>query len=81
MGMFDYIEHSYTCDCGNVVDDFQSKDGPCQLLTLTPLQVNNFYSNCDKCHTRLNFSRYTALSDTEIPEFGRMEDYRLERRE
>ena len=50
MGMFDYIKFEAPCPkCGNIMDDFQSKDGPCNLETLEPWQVDHFYASCNKC--------------------------------
>lgn len=33
--------------CGKEVRDFQSKDGPCDLRTLMPKDVDTFYATCD----------------------------------
>jgi len=52
MGMYDNIEFKATCDqCGQELSDFQSKDGPCNLAILSPRDVKNFYTSCNKCNT------------------------------
>jgi hypothetical protein len=58
MGMFDSVNFSTPCpSCGAIVDGFQSKDGPCELLTLEPEQVSTFYSHCRSCGREVEFSR------------------------
>ena len=49
MGMFDYVNYEATCDCGEKLTDFQSKDGPCELGMVEPYQVKTFYTMCGKC--------------------------------
>ena len=50
MGMFDYVEYDYNCkECGEPLSDFQSKDGDCELGTVQPSDVSEFYTSCDKC--------------------------------
>ena len=59
MGMFDYIRASFKCknpDCLEQLSDFQSKDGPCEFLTLDYWEVDNFYQNCPKCDTWNNYT-------------------------
>ena len=57
MGMFDYIEHEANCrKCGEHLTGFQSKDGPCDLNTLRPEEVDSFYTNCSKCGERHDFT-------------------------
>jgi hypothetical protein len=53
MGMFDYVKYPETpCkNCGEPLTEFQSKDGPCELLTLLPADVNKFYEFCNNCKT------------------------------
>ena len=54
MGMYDEIDYECTCPvCKEKVTGFQSKDGDCLLDTLSPKQVDNFYSNCRKCGCRV----------------------------
>jgi len=56
MGMFDYVQHECVCPvCRSKVANFQSKDGPCKLLTLQPSEVECFYSTCPKCGCWVQF--------------------------
>ena len=72
MGMFDYVKFEMKCPkCGANVDDFQSKDGPCCLLTLEYWEVDRFYSSCDACHAWLEYRRkrgQSPISDYELLE-------------
>ncbi len=57
MGMFDRIDFEVDCPkCGELVKDFQSKDGPCVLKTLQPHEVDYFYSSCDNCKEWITYS-------------------------
>lgn len=59
MGMYDYINYECDCpNCGKKIKDFQSKDGPCAIITLDWWEVRNFYSRCDNedCRTWMEFS-------------------------
>jgi hypothetical protein len=57
MGMFDNIHFEMECpSCGETVSGFQSKDGPCLLLTLYPGYVSNFYTRCD-CGLWIEFDK------------------------
>ncbi len=50
MGMFDDVDVSVECpECGALVDGFQSKDGPCLLDRLEPVEVDHCYSACSGC--------------------------------
>ena len=58
MGMFDDVNFKMNCpNCGQEVDDFQSKDRECTLSTLEPDEVNNFYTHCHACGTWIEFTR------------------------
>ncbi len=47
MGMFDYVAFECKCpECGEIADDFQTKDGHRELKTLTPDKVDCFYTSC-----------------------------------
>jgi hypothetical protein len=60
--MFDYIDFEMICSvCGNKINDFQSKDGPCMLETLSPFEVSNFYSSCKKCGAWIEFTKKYIL--------------------
>jgi hypothetical protein len=65
MGMYDDVEFKCDCpNCGEMVDGFQSKDGPCELKTLTPDRVLCWYSNCSHCGTWVE--RHRLPLDTDI---------------
>lgn len=50
MGMFNYINVEIPCPkCGTTVDTFQSKDANCDLTSIDPTQVSNFYGDCPDC--------------------------------
>jgi len=51
MGMFDYVNApEIRCpECGEPVTGWQSKDGPCELLTLEYYEVSEFYADCKHC--------------------------------
>lgn len=66
--MFDYIDYEEKClKCGALVNDFQSKDGPCDLIKLKPWQVNSFYSFCPNCKTWIEYTRKTFIQIEEPP--------------
>lgn len=45
--MFDRIDYKMDCPfCGEDLGEFQSKDGPCQLKILSPVEVDFFNSYC-----------------------------------
>lgn len=55
MGMFDNVRFEMKCPlCGESVNGFQSKDGPCELLDLEPKDVRDFYDSC-KCGAHFDF--------------------------
>ena len=67
MGMFDNVNFECDCSvCGRKVKGFQSKDGPRSLSNLEFWQVDNFYSHCDNCETRIIF--YLEDEKLRIPE-------------
>jgi hypothetical protein len=43
--------------CAAPLTRFQSKDGPCELGTLGPQDVNTFYCICPKCSAWVEFTR------------------------
>ncbi len=50
MGMFDRVNFECICPvCHAKVDGFQSKSGRCELDTIEPTEIANFYSSCKKC--------------------------------
>jgi hypothetical protein len=51
MGLFDHVIYTAKCACcGHEITRWQTKDGPCLLMTLEPPEVKNFYATCPKCH-------------------------------
>lgn len=56
--MYDNIKWEEKCPhCGNIIDDFQSKDGPCAMFMLDYWDVKNFYSSCNKCGTSIEYTK------------------------
>jgi hypothetical protein len=52
MGMFDHVSYQAKCSCcGQEITRWQTKDGPCLLMTLEPSEVRNFYATCPSCYT------------------------------
>lgn len=50
MGMYDNVEYRAKCfKCGNMLTDWQSKDGECELATIKPHEVERFYTSCPEC--------------------------------
>ena len=80
MGMFDYVHFAMDCPtCGTIVSNFQSKDGPCDLKTIEPDGLNNFYTSCKNCSSRIDFvhpsydmtpSREVMLTKEEVEAMG-----------
>lgn len=60
MGMYDHIKFEMICPmCKGevIIKGFQSKDGHCMLSDLEYWEVDNFYSNCPKCKSWIEFNR------------------------
>ena len=56
MGMFDWVNYAMPCpQCGVIVDEFQSKGGPCGMETIDFWEVDNFYAFCDQCGAWIEF--------------------------
>ena len=65
MGMFDYVNYECVCPvCKTKIDGFQSKSGDCELNTLQPGQVSNFYSACVKCGCWIEFKSHPSTDFT-----------------
>jgi len=65
MGMFDYVQHECACPvCHSKVTGFQSKCGPCGLLTLQPSEVDAFYASCPKCGCWIDFEAIRVPNET-----------------
>jgi len=59
MGMYDtIIAPEIKCpECGAAVTEFQSKSGPCEMLTFQHWQIYNFYASCPGCDAWIEFNR------------------------
>ena len=58
MGMFDYVHFEMVCPkCAEMVRGFQSKDAGCNLDTIEPDGLQNFYTSCDACGAWIEFYR------------------------
>lgn len=76
MGMFDNIKFEIDCpNCKHKINNFQSKDGKCELNLLEFYQVDRFYSSCDICDTWIEFN----LKD-EVRKKFTIEDYEMRTR-
>ena len=50
--MFDYVKFKAMCwNCGESLDEFQTKDGDCNLRWILPKRIpsGSFYASCFKC--------------------------------
>lgn len=73
MGMYDYVNFKSKCPkCSEVVTGFQSQDGPCEMKTLEYKDVDNFYTNCDKCNATIEYLKIDNRP------YIRIESYELE---
>lgn len=56
MKMFDHININIPCPiCGHIIDNFQSKDKHCMMKLLEFWEVDNFYSSCINCGSRIEY--------------------------
>ena len=72
MGMFDFVDVVVRCPkCNTEVKGFQSKDGPCEMLTIPLDGVDNLYSRCSnpECDLWLEFNRRYPDVDEALPGF------------
>jgi len=68
--MYDDIKYEMGCpNCGNKVDDFQSKDGPCILTTLEFWEVSNFYASCLNCGHWIEFNRKAPIKPVPLEDY------------
>lgn len=51
------------CDCGAIVDSWQSKSGPRQHLSVHYSRVSDFYAFCQLCNKRVSFQKKSRLPD------------------
>ena len=62
MGVFNFVKFSTKCPkCGELITDFQTKDGDLTLRTVDFFEVDNFYSSCDKCNTVIEYTLQPEL--------------------
>lgn len=74
MGMFDEITYEAPCPwCGATITGWQSKDGECELSTLTPQELHEeahgpegtdpitFYTGCRECGSWVDIKTRPAL--------------------
>lgn len=68
MGMFDYVDAVIRCPyCGELINDFQSKDGDCLLEKISPYDVRTFYSSCNSCKEWVQIDvEKTFIKDTGV---------------
>lgn len=60
MGMFDYVNTGKPVPCpgcGELLTDFQSKDGHCLMDTIPWHQVFSFYTTCQNCGAWVEYVR------------------------
>lgn len=58
MGMFDWVAFKCPCpECGDVLGQWQTKDGDRVLELLTPSSVDNFYDICVGCDLWIQLDR------------------------
>jgi len=70
MGMFDYIKFNIPCPvCKNMIDEFQSKDGDCEMETLEFWEVDRFYISCKHCGTWIEYNRIKERQPSSIEEY------------
>ena len=66
MGMFDNVNYEAPCPkCGKVLKDWQSKDGPCNLGTVEPYEVDSFYTICSNNECK-EWIQYIVKKDVTI---------------
>ena len=77
MGMFDWIlAPKIKCPkCSEILDGFQSKDGPCELEQLEYEKVENFYTSCQSCGSWISFKK------KEVDELDPIPNYTMTHRE
>jgi hypothetical protein len=57
MGLYNLVKFSTKCPkCGELISDFQTKDGTLSLSEVEFYEVDNFYSFCENCGTSLDYT-------------------------
>lgn len=82
MGMYDDIKFKTKCpNCGNIVENFQSKSGPCAMFVLDFTDVDNFYASCPTCNTWIEYTlRQSARKGFKIKDYKRVVTIRKKRK-
>jgi hypothetical protein len=58
MGLFNYVNLKMPCPyCGEMLEEFQTKDGDSCMSTVEPWTVYNFYTSCDNCERWVEYIR------------------------
>lgn len=71
MGMFDYVSCKIPCaKCGHMITGWQSKDSYCELSTISPDNVDTFYSDCKNCGHWNEFTRESKPREKETHVFS-----------
>ena len=61
MGMYDIVKFETQCpECGETLNDFQTKETDCTLSVVEPFDAEIFYTSCPKCNAWVD----VKLSDT-----------------
>ena len=80
MGLYDNVTRPFEtiCECGNIVNGFQTKDkDDAYLKNVNFTEVNKFYSECDSCKRSYEYT-LDSKSDN-IPIYRRsLDDYFLQ---
>lgn len=75
MGMFDNVNFKMKCPkCRFLIDNFQSKDGSCLMVTLDFWEVGNFYGGCSKCNSWVEFTLKSTRPNRKLT----LKDYKKE---
>lgn len=63
MGVFDTVVFTAPCkNCGELLDSWQTKSGPCMMATILPHECHDFYEYCPKCGTKNHYDVEAVMS-------------------
>ncbi|MDH3424254.1 MAG: hypothetical protein OEN00_14775 [Gemmatimonadota bacterium] len=72
MGMYDDVDFTVKCPhCATLVTGFQTKDRDCTLELISPVGLDEFYSECDHCKTWLIY-RWDVVHDAPLLDVKKM---------
>ena len=75
MGMFDYVAVKLPCkNCGEMLEDFQSKSASCNLELISIEEVTNFYTKCENCNTWNEYNRPYVNKKPEVAGLEEVEE-------